>query len=402
MMSSKLVPELRFKEFSGEWEEKKLKNIAKITTGNSNREDSTENKGQYTFFDRSEDIRTSHRYLFDDEAIIVAGEGQKFIPKYYKGKFDLHQRTYAILQLQIIGKFLYYYTDKYKDYFLQNAVGSTVKSLRLPMFQQMPILLPTLPEQQKIANTFSSLDNLIETQTKKVELLKSHKKGLMQKLFPRYGAKVPEVRFKEFSGEWKNYQLRDITSYFKGFAFKSKDYTSNGKRIVRVSDMGFDYIKKTDKAIYLKEEDAKQYTRWKLQKDDLIITTVGSKPPMYDSLVGRTIVVKYKDKSSLLNQNAVCLRANKNINQHFLNTLFKRNEYITFIESIIRGNANQGSIALENLFKYRVFIPTPQEQQKIADTLSSLDNLIEAQTKKIELLKEHKKGLMQKMFVGDK
>ncbi len=176
-------PNLRFKEFSGEWEEKTLKSISNITTGNSNREDSTKDKGKYTFFDRSEDIRTSHRYLFNDEAIIIAGEGQKFTPKYYKGKFDLHQRTYAILELQIIGRFLYYYTDKHQTYFLQNAVGSTVKSLRLPMFDKMPILLPTLPEQQKIANTLSSLDNLIEANSKKVEALKEHKKGLMQQMF---------------------------------------------------------------------------------------------------------------------------------------------------------------------------------------------------------------------------
>jgi type I restriction enzyme S subunit len=128
--------------------------VSNITTGGSNREDSTKNDGEYTFFDRSEDVRTSARYLFDDEAIIIAGEGQKFTPKYYKGKFDLHQRTYAILELQIIGKFLYYYIDKYKDYFLQNAVGSTVKSLRLPMFQQMPVLLPILTEQQKICCQF--------------------------------------------------------------------------------------------------------------------------------------------------------------------------------------------------------------------------------------------------------
>ena len=176
-------PKLRFKAFSGEWEEKKLSMVSNITTGGSNREDSTKNDGEYTFFDRSEDVRTSARYLFDDEAIIIAGEGQKFTPKYYKGKFDLHQRTYAILELQIIGKFLYYYIDKYKDYFLQNAVGSTVKSLRLPMFQQMPVLLPILTEQQKIANTLSTLDSLIEAQNQQINHLKQHKKGLMQQMF---------------------------------------------------------------------------------------------------------------------------------------------------------------------------------------------------------------------------
>ncbi|UTA67264.1 restriction endonuclease subunit S [Emticicia sp. 21SJ11W-3] len=120
---------------------------------------------------------------------------------------------------------------------------------------------------------------------------------------------------------------------------------------------------------------------------------------MYDSLVGRTIIVESKDENALLNQNAVCLRANSKISQEFLNTLFKKNEYVAFIESIIRGNANQGSIALEDLFKYKFFQPkNTEEQQKIASCFSALDELITAQAEKIEQLKQHKKGLMQGLF----
>ncbi len=211
---------------------------------------------------------------------------------------------------------------------------------------------------------------------------------------------IPILRFPEFrdAGEWEEKVLGDICHHFKGFAFKSKYYTTSGRRIVRVSDMGFDYIKNETSAIYIKEDEAKLYKKWKLVKDDLIITTVGSKPPVYDSLVGRTIVVKLKDEGSLLNQNAVCLRAKKNIEQRFLNSLFRRNEYISFIESIIRGNANQGSIALVDLFKYKILQPKPKEQQKIANCLSSIDALITAQTQKLDALKAHKKGLMQQLF----
>lgn len=163
--------------------------------------------------------------------------------------------------------------------------------------------------------------------------------------------------------------------------------------------MGFDFIKNEENAIYINEGTAIQYEKWQLKKDDLIITTVGSKPPMYDSLVGRTIIVESKDEDALLNQNAVCLRANSKITQGFLNTIFKKIEYVNFIESIIRGNANQGSIALEDLFKYKFLQPNnPKEQQKIASCLSSLDALITAQAEKIEHLKLHKKGLMQGLF----
>ncbi len=170
-------------EFCEEWEEFKLGDIAKITTGNSNREDSTAENGQYTFFDRSEDIRTSNRYLFDGKAVIVAGEGQDFIPKHFEGKFDLHQRTYAIMEFkQTDSKFVYYYIHYYRYYFLAQAVGSTVKSLRLPMFQKMPIKLPPLEEQQAIAQVLTTADQQIDNLKQQITKLKAEKKALMQQL----------------------------------------------------------------------------------------------------------------------------------------------------------------------------------------------------------------------------
>lgn len=168
--------------FTGEWEESKLGDIAKITTGSSNRQDS-HLTGKYTFFDRSEDIRTSDTYLFDAEAIIVPGEGQDFIPKYFIGKFDLHQRTYAIMDFpQYCGKFLFYTIHYYRHHFHRQAVGSTVKSLRLPMFQKMVLNLPSFEEQQKIAAVLTAADQEIETLKQKLDHLKQEKKALMQQL----------------------------------------------------------------------------------------------------------------------------------------------------------------------------------------------------------------------------
>src|SRR5699024_1941098 len=159
-----------------------LGDISHITTGSSNREDSSLD-GAYTFFDRSEDIRTSSRFLYDGEAVIVAGEGQDFVSKYFKGKFDLHQRTYDIMDFKnTFGKFLYYYMGYYRHYFLSQAVGSTVKSLRLPMFTKMPINLPPIKEQQKIAAVLSSADEEIDSLEQKIEALKQDKKALMQQL----------------------------------------------------------------------------------------------------------------------------------------------------------------------------------------------------------------------------
>lgn len=399
---NKVVPRFRFPEFedNGSWQEKQLFEILDYErpdfyiVSDTNYQKSgipvlTANKSfilGYTNEDQGiyeklpviifDDFTVDKKYV--DFQFKVKSSAIKILRS--KGENNL-KFTYELIS------FLKFEAKEHKRYYIS-------------VYQNLIVLVPKYKEQQKIASCLSSLDDLITAQSQKLEALKEHKKGLMQQVFPTEGKTVPKLRFPEFrdSGEWEEYQLGEVTSYFKGFAFESKDYTSSGIRIIRVSDMGFDYIKKEDKAIYINEENADKYDRWKLKELDLIVTTVGSKPPVYDSLVGRTIVVQSKDEGLLLNQNAVCLRANKNIEQSFLNALFKKDGYINFIESIIRGNANQGSITLENLFQFKLLVPSSKEQQKIASCLSSLDDLIAAQAEKIEALKEHKKGLMQGLF----
>ncbi len=182
LMQQLLTSKRRFSEFNDDWKKVYLGDIAKITTGSSNRQDS-QLSGKYTFFDRSEDIRSSDRYLFDGEAVIVPGEGQDFVPKYFFGKFDLHQRTYAIMDFPTCdGKYLFYAIHYFRAHFLSQAVGSTVKSLRLPMFQKMKLHLPTLAEQKKIASILSNADQEIALLQQKLSYLKKEKKALMQQL----------------------------------------------------------------------------------------------------------------------------------------------------------------------------------------------------------------------------
>ena len=187
VMQQLFSQELRFKDDNGnvfaDWKEKKLGDIAKITTGSSNRVDSNLD-GEFTFFDRSQDIRSSNRFLFDAEAIIVPGEGQEFIPKHFIGKFDLHQRTYAIMNFENQnGKFLYYSISFNSNHLNSHAVGSTVKSLRLPMFENMPLGLPCLAEQTKIATFLSAIDDKINQCQAQMTNMEVWKKGLLQQLF---------------------------------------------------------------------------------------------------------------------------------------------------------------------------------------------------------------------------
>ncbi|GCD58741.1 type I restriction-modification enzyme S subunit [Acetobacter pasteurianus NBRC 3280] len=182
LMQQLLTGKKRLPGFTGEWKTKYLGDIADIQTGSSNRQDSLTN-GEYTFFDRSEDIRTSNRYLFDCEAVIVPGEGQDFVPKYFVGKFDLHQRTYAISCFQACdGKFIFYTVGYHRSHFLSQAVGSTVKSLRLPMFQKMPLKLPPLSEQRAIAAVLTTADEKLAALESDLSRLCQEKKALMQQL----------------------------------------------------------------------------------------------------------------------------------------------------------------------------------------------------------------------------
>lgn len=187
MMQKLFKQEIRFKDEQGNdfpnWEEKRLEEVADTTTGSSNRQDSTET-GEYAFFDRSNDIRASSTFLFDCEAIIIAGEGKKFIPRYFVGKFDLHQRAYATMNFkENSGKFLYFWMMYKSSVFLKYAVGSTMPSLRLPAFKNFPLNLPHPKEQQKIADSLSAIDRKIALIATELEQAQTFKKGLLQQMF---------------------------------------------------------------------------------------------------------------------------------------------------------------------------------------------------------------------------
>ena len=125
-----------------------LGNVACISNGSGDVQDSDSIKrdGWYPFFDRSEEQKWFPTYSFNREAIIYAGEGQNFFPRYYKGKFALHQRCYAITDFCecLLPKYCLYFMNTLNSYFIRNAVGSTVPSLRMDMFQKAKIKIPTI------------------------------------------------------------------------------------------------------------------------------------------------------------------------------------------------------------------------------------------------------------------
>ncbi|WP_151976807.1 restriction endonuclease subunit S [Acinetobacter soli] len=209
---------------------------------------------------------------------------------------------------------------------------------------------------------------------------------------------TPKLRFKEFDGDWSKSNLEKTTEYFKGFAFKSESYKEDGIRIIRVSDLDRDSIKCHNEAIFLDKTEAQNYLNWEVKKKDIIITTVGSKPHLIDSAVGRPIFVK-NDNEGLLNQNLLVLRPrNENIDAYFIFSQLLDKKYLTHIETIQRGNANQSNITVKDLQEFEVFQTSKEEQTKIASFLSTVDEKISQLTQKHELLSQYKRGMMQKLF----
>lgn len=202
--------------------------------------------------------------------------------------------------------------------------------------------------------------------------------------------------------EWSILKLGDIVDYTKGFAFKSEDYQSDGVRIIRVSDTTADSIKDTN-AIYIDSRKAKSYSPWMLKEHDLILSTVGSKPPLYESMVGKVIMITKKNEGTLLNQNAVILRAKdeKPYKQCILLNNFRTKRYLNHIEVIFRGNANQASITLKDLFDFRLAMPqSDSEQRAIAAALSDADALINSLDRLIAKKRDIKQATMQQLLTG--
>lgn len=179
------VPRIRFVGFNNKWKIEKLGDLVSVKTGSRNLQDAVEN-GKYPFFVRSDKVARLNEYDFDEKAILIPGDGRiGEIFHYYDGKFALHQRVYKVSNFKLIHPLflLFMFQQKFKKHALRLNVQGTVPSLRLPMFTQWCILVPSNDEQQKIGHFVQKLDNQIKLQQSKIEKLKQIKKFLLQNVF---------------------------------------------------------------------------------------------------------------------------------------------------------------------------------------------------------------------------
>lgn len=165
-----------------DWKFVKLGEYANISTGKCNREDAEED-GIYPLFDRSQEIKKSSVWLKDCEAIIVPGEGTSFIPRYYKGKFNLHQRCYCVEpKINKTGKFIFYTLMLNRIYFLYVATGATVPSLRQNNFTNMKIIMPKMELVNKYDDIVSSFIDEINSLKERNENLAKQRDLLLPRL----------------------------------------------------------------------------------------------------------------------------------------------------------------------------------------------------------------------------
>jgi type I restriction enzyme S subunit len=260
----------------------------------------------------------------------------------------------------------------------------------------LPVPLPngktSVREQQKIAECLSSVDELMAAQARKVDALKTHKKGLMQQLFPREGETQPRLRFPEFqnAGEWKREPLGSLCARIMDgthFSPKSKDgprpyLTSKNIKDGRIDLSNLSYISE--------EEHAEIYNKCPVKLHDVLLTKDGAN-------TGNCALNNLDFEFSLLSSVAV-LRGNPSkLRQEFLFQSILSDSVQSLISESMSGQAIT-RITLAKIGGFTIPVTSPDEQQRIASCLGSLDALITAETQKLEAHKTHKKGLMQQLF----
>jgi len=380
------VPKLRFKEFSGEWEEKTLDSISTFSKGKGISKSDIDENGQIECI-RYGQLYTNYNELIenilsktnvDKNELVLSEYGDIIIPASGESQVDIATASCVLKKnvalggdLNIIrtkedGVFLSYYLNNAKKVDIAKlSQGVSVVHLYSSQLKKLNLNLPSKPEQEKIASFLTSVDTKIEQLTKKESLLQDYKKGVMQKIFNQ------EIRFKAEDGsefcEWEEKKLDDTTK-----SLSSKLYQIKSSEIL--DDGDYKVIDQGKKTIAGYSNDSK-----KLFTNGQVI--------VYGD---HTTVVKYIDFDFIIGADGTKLLVNKcddDLKYLYYNILYNNVEPEGYKRhfSILRNATLQ--------------LPCIEEQTKIANFLSSIDKKIEVTKIELEKTKEFKKALLQQMFV---
>lgn len=356
-----------------DWRFSHAKELMNIKTGSKNTEHKS-NDGRYPLFVRSQQVEHIDNYSYDCEAVLTAGDGVGTgkVFHYINGKFDAHQRVYVMSQFKgIYGKFFYYYFKENFGYeVLKYTAKSSVDSVRKDMITEMLIPIPLMEEQQKIAEALSDMDNLISALEKLIEKKKAIKQACLQKMFPKEGESVPEMRLPGFTDAWERRKLGDIAS----------DMVAGGD----------------------------------IDKD--LILAEGQYPVIANALTGDGIV-GYYDKEYRVNAPAVTVTGRGDVGHAkarlvnftpVVRLLSVKSEHdVFFLENaintlkIVIESTGVPQLTVPQLAKYEVAFPRQlDEEEHIGAFFKQLDNLITLHQCKLEKCKKIKEGMMQQLLTG--
>lgn len=391
-----LVPELRFPEFqnAAEWEVQRIGQISENVTAGGTPSTSEKdywggtirwmNSGELNYKIVHEvqgritekGLRNSSTKIIPKLCVLIglAGQGKtRGTVAINMIELCINQSIAAIFpnEQKFSSEFLYHNLDNRYDELRSLSTGGEGRGgLNLQIIKSLGVPLPGLKEQQKIADCFSSIDKLITVQTNKIEALQEHKKGLLQQLFPAKGETVPKLRFPEFQDaeEWEEKKLGECLDYQQPTPYLVSDTNYSDAFKTPVLTAGKTFI-----LGYTNEQNG-------IFNDNLPVI-------IFDDFTTATQFVDFpfKAKSSAMK----ILLAKSGASIKFMYELMQMIAYEV-------GTHERHWISKFALMT--VLIPSPDEQKKIADCLSSMDNLIKAQIQKLEGYKTLKKGLIQQLF----
>lgn len=380
-----MKPKIRFKGFDSRLDKSLIGDFCHISTGKSNTQDKKDD-GIYPFYVRSPHIERSNKYLYDEEAVLTVGDGVGTgkVFHYVNGKYDLHQRVYRMFNFKDINaKYFYYlFSQKFYKRVMSMTAKSSVDSVRLEMISKMEIEYPSINEQETIANYFTSLDSQISASTSRLASLKQMKAASLQAMFPQEGETVPKIRFKGFEGEWKKVKADSI---FKTFNEKNRPdlpvlSATQDRGMVTRESIGYNIFHDTSNEATYKHILPGQFVIHlrSFQGGFAHSEIEGIASPAYT-------IMDFKNKDLY--------------HDYYWRYVFMSKEFIKRLELITYGIRDGRSISYDEFKEMSFFVPSKEEQIKIASYLKNLDRQISLQSQRLEKLKQIKSACLDKMFV---
>jgi type I restriction enzyme S subunit len=404
-----LVPKLRFPEFrdAGKWTNALL---GKLLIGspdygvNAAAVPFTDNLPKYL---RITDISEGGQYLPDnqvsvdldatdenylDEGDIVLARTGASVGKSYRYRKDDGKLVFAGFLIRVkpdprllISTYLanFLTTDQFWKWIAVTSARSGQPGVNSTEYSSLAIPLPPkFSEQQKIADCLASLDEWITLEAQKLDTLKIHKKGLMQQLFPAEGKTLPKLRFPEFreAGEWRS-EFGDVLFD----QISNKDHNSDLPVLAITQEQGAIPRNLIDYHVSVTEKSIESYKV--VEVGDFII-----------SLRSFQGGIEYSSYKGICSPAYVILRLKAGYSADYFKHFLKTSRFIALLTKNLEGLRDGKMVSYKQFSELQLPAPHLNEQQRIADCLASLDDLITAQTQKLTALKTHKKGLMQQLF----